>query len=433
MSVMVPARMRFMCVMMCSLSLTTSLVAEDTWLQAPIHYQTADPSDAVAELRDQLDAESLAARWDQRHGWLPWLLEELQIPESSQTLVFSKTSQQIRRISPSRPRAIYFNDDVYVGWVQGGDRIEVAATDPELGSVFYNVIQQSDSTPQIRRDRGECLACHAGGRTRGVPGLLVRSVSTMADGQPDFQQGTLTTDHTTPFERRFGGWYVTGEHGQMRHCGNCLVVPGEEPDLDTGANLKRLPDRVNVEQYLSSGSDIVALMLLEHQTQVHNHLTRAAFTARTVLHQQKTMNRAIGRSESYVNTGTHRRIRAAAEQLLRLLFFCDEAPLTDHVSGSAEFVSDFSTGIPRDEQGRSLKDLDLQSRLLRYPCSYLVYTDAFQQMPVTVLRHVKHRMKQILSERDQSEEWKHLSSADRRNIREILSATHPLFTATNWK
>ncbi len=32
-------------------------------------------------------------------------------------------------------------------------------------------------------------------------------------------------------------------------------------------------------------------------------------------------------------------------------------------------------------KGASLRDLDLQTRLFKYPCSYLIYSDGFTQLP----------------------------------------------------
>ncbi|MEM7316711.1 MAG: hypothetical protein AAF497_26555, partial [Planctomycetota bacterium] len=346
-------------------------------------------------------------------------------------LVFSKTSMQFRKISPRNPRAIYFNDNVYVGTVPGGEFIELASVDPKLGAVFYSLDQSDTGAPVFKRDQGECLACHSNGRTKDVPGFVVRSLYTKPDGQPDFRLGSLTTDHTTPFKNRFGGWYVTGSQGVMRHRGNALISQNEESrdpiDRERGANLKHLPPRVSPDKYLEPTSDLVALMLLEHQTQFHNLVTKAGYDCRIAIYQQSQMNKILERSPDYRSESTSRRINKAAEKLLESLLFSNEFPLQSPIAGSKKFRTEFAANSRKDTKGRSLRDLDLQTRLLRYPCSYLIYTQSFQELPKDILDRIRQRMMEVLSGEDQSAAFAHLSSEYRKSFVEILSATHPLF------
>ncbi|MEZ6137443.1 MAG: hypothetical protein R3C53_21355 [Pirellulaceae bacterium] len=238
----------------------------------PIRYLEAEVHDPVAELASQLAAGKTQLEYDPEHGYLPAVLKALDVPISSQTLVFSKTSLQLHRISPRRPRALYFSDDVYVGYCQRGDVLEFAATDAKQGATFYTLKQSPDGQPKFVRDQGQCLACHATNRTQGVPGYLVRSVYSDRSGQPILGSGTYTTDHTSPMQERWGGWYVTGKHGSMRHMGNQVFTEDNTrgANLDAGANRESLEDLVSTEPYLSAHSDIVALMVMEHQTQMHN-------------------------------------------------------------------------------------------------------------------------------------------------------------------
>jgi hypothetical protein len=316
-----------------------------------------------------------------------------------------------------------------VGWVRGGDVIELTAVDSVNGAMFYTMDQKRSDGPRIERDRGQCMSCHASPRTQRVPGFLVRSVYPQPDGQPDFSLGTVTTDHTTEFRDRFGGWYVTGTHGRMRHRGNVLAKGDSDDtlDRDAGANLLRLPARVPAKAYLESGSDIVALMLLEHQTQMHNRVTRASYTARQVIYHEESMNRVFERPAGYLGESAARRINSAAEELVKYLFFCDEYPLSARVEGSSTFAGDFASSAKRDGKGRSLRDLDLTQRLFRYPCSYLIYSPSFQALPEQMALRVRKRMLAILSGVDQSREYSHLFPEDRRSIIEILSETHPWF------
>lgn len=397
--------------------------------EPPISYDECEPMDRIRELAKELASGETTLAWSRKHGWLPSVLAALDVPQSSQTLVFSKTSQQIRRIDPSRPRALYFNSSVYVGWVQNGDFIELAAVDPEQGAMFYTLRQEQSEQPQITRDKGQCLSCHSTSRTDDVPGFLIRSTFVKPDGHPDFRLGTITTDHTTPLVERFGGWFVTGSHGEMRHRGNVLISGDDDCpiDPDAGDNLDRLPAQVRSEKYLKPTSDIVALMLLEHQTQFHNHVTKASYECRQAVHYQTIMNRVLERGKDHETDATRRRIQRAAEDLVKYLLFADEFRLTAPIRGNPEFAEEFVSRGVKDQQGRSLRDLDLETRLLKYPCSYLIYTPSFLALPDPVLKVVKTRMAEILNGLDPSDDFVHLSATDRQNIRDILAQTHPLF------
>lgn len=405
----------------------TASGSEFDFERPPIDYDHAKPTDKVAQLRDQIQAGLVTLEWDAKFGWLPSLLAKLHLPQESQTLVFSKTSLQLRKISPTTPRALYFNDDVYVGWVQQSDKLEVAAVDPQLGAVFYTVPQRSGHPPRFLRDQGECLSCHATPKTQNVPGFLVRSVFPSREGQPLLTLGSVTTDHCTPFPERFGGWYVTGTHGQMRHRGNAIATEDGNPPLnmEDGANCIDLTHRFDVDAYLGKHSDIVALMVLEHQSQMHNAITQASYVARQACHYDLVMNRALERDESFRSDSTRRRIQAASENLVEHLLFVGEPPLQATVQGTTDFATVFSRGGTKDTRGRSLKELDLQNRLFKFPCSFLIYSDAFAALPPPVLEHVGHRLLDILEGREVSEKFRHLSTQDRQDVQEILRDTLP--------
>lgn len=394
----------------------------------PINYESAESHDPVAQLSRDLADGKLKLQYDEKHGYLNDLLKHLGIDPSSQVLVFSKTSFQLRRISPQKPRALYFNDDSYVGWVQGGDVIEIMSTDPDLGEVFYTLTQEPEEKPQIVRDRGHCITCHASSRTQGVPGVLVRSAYVDAKGQPQFGSGTFTTDHTSPFGERFGGWYVTGTHGDMRHMGN-VYSPGrrnpEDIDRERGANVTNLSSLFDVSVYLTPHSDLVALMLLEHQSQMHNFITLANYETRSALHYDKIMNEALERPADYCSDTTKRRIASACDKLVEYLLFCNEFALESPVQGTSGFADYFQSLGPKDSKGRSLRDLDLQTRLLKYPCSYLIYSSAFDGLPKPAKDYVVRRLRDILEGKDSTGKFDHLSAEDRANILAILSETKP--------
>lgn len=403
----------------------------DDYSGPPINYMKAEVNDPVAKLARRVETGKVELPYDERQGYLPAVLKALDIPVSSQTLVFSKTSMQRSRISPRRPRAIYFNDDVYVGFVQNGGVIEFAATDAKQGATFYTLEQSPDTKPEFVRDRGQCLTCHSSSRTQNVPGYLIRSVFPNASGMPEFGSGTFTTDHASPLKERWGGWYVTGTHGDMRHMGNAIFKKREgELDRETHANLKSLDDLVSTASYPSPHSDIVALMVMEHQTQMHNAIAWANYETRRAIHQSEIMNETLDRPKEHLSESSQRRIDRAADRVFEYLLMCDEFTLTSPVQGTSCFAEEFQRRGVRDSQGRSLRDFDLEIRMFRYPCSYLIYSDAFDGLPEQVRSLVLVKLKAILTGRVGSDDYRHLSPIDRKNILEILNETKPAFTAT---
>jgi hypothetical protein len=392
-----------------------------------IAYATTAPTDAIAHLQARIDAGEVTLAYDEARGYLPSLLAELEVPPSSQGLVFSRTSLQLDRIAPWSPRAIYFNDDVYVGWVQGGPIIEVASVDPKLGTVFYSLPQTAEAKPKFERETHTCLVCHdSASVTGGVPGLIVRSVIPDRYGYGLAPVGKSITTDQTPLQERWGGWYVTGTHGEQTHMGNVIapVLSHEvgniksylaSAKLPTGHNVTDLRGRLDLEPYLTPHSDIVAMMVLAHQATVHNLITRAGYEGR------------VAEREGAVNEA---RIRTAAEPLVRALLFVKEAPLTAPLKGTSSFSQEFAARGPRDAKGRSLRDLDLERRLFKYPLSYLIYSDSFDAMPAAVKDYVYSRLAAILGGNEGSPEFAHLSSSDREAILEILKDTKPQMTAS---
>ncbi len=407
--------------------LNVMAAAQDDLNRPPISYETTPVRDAVALLQQRLDSGEATLEWDDRHGWLPSVLELLHIPRSSQVLVFSKTSLQLTKISPERPRVLYFNDDAYVGSVQFGGVVEVSAVDPQQGAIFYSLEQKQSDAPRFVRDRGQCLTCHHTRRTHDVPGYLVRSVFSASSGQPRYELGTTTTDQTTALSERYGGWYVTGKHGAMRHRGNAIVAD-EGParlDVEAGANVTDLAGLVDTSPYLTPHSDLVALMVLEHQAQMHNLITRASYESRRAAHYDTVWNELLDRPAEFQSEVSIRRIESAGEDLVEFLLFSGEYRLTSPVKGTSGFVDEFQALGPRDGRGRSLRDFDLKTRMFRYPCSYLIYSPSFASLPNEIRTYVDRRLDEILSGKDQSPKFAHLSDTDRAAVREILAETMP--------
>lgn len=390
-----------------------------------IQYASRPLNDPVTRLQQKLATGELNLEFDPVSGYLPSVLKALNVPLESQVLVFSKTSFQAPRIFPRMPRAIYFNDNVSVGWVRNGDVVEVASLDPKQGVIFYTLDQLKTAKPRFERN-DTCLQCHASGGTLGIPGLVVRSVFPERSGMPLFQAGSFVTDHRSPFKERWGGWYVSGTHGSQVHMGNAFVPDRNKPDqLDTTGtqNLTDLSAFLDTAAYLTPHSDIVALMTLEHQTYMTNLLVRVGWEARLASHDSAVINKVLGRPEEELSESANRRINNAVEELLEYMLFAQETPLTEPVHGVSGFSKSFALAGPRDAKGRSLRDLDLKTRLLRYPCSYLIYSDAFDQLPAVARERLYRRLWEVLTGHETSTKFARLSQEDRTAILEILRET----------
>jgi hypothetical protein len=322
-------------------------------------------------------------------GFLPGLLEALGVNPDSQALVFSKTSFQASKISPRNPRAIYFGDNVAVGFVPGGEELEVAALDPKQGIVFYTLDARK---PEFTR-RDTCLKCHQGPATMGVPGIFVGSVFPNSAGSPS-ASGAIITDHRTPFADRWGGWYVNSTRGEQKDRANSVAFNPAEPEA-----LEALP-KLAAASYLTPSSDIVALMTFEHQTQMLNLITRLGWEAR------------MGAPQAELDSA----VNATVDYML----FTGEPPLKEPIEGVSTFTKTFPDRGPRDRMGRSLRDFDLQQRLFRYPLSYLIYSESFDALPNSVREPVYKRLYSILTS-----EGSRLTQEDRQAILEILCDTKP--------
>lgn len=391
-----------------------------------LQYSKGEVNDQISRLQKRVDAGEVQLRYDDEFGYLRSVLKELSVPASSQVLVFSKTSFQAPRIAPRTPRALYFNDSTTVGFVRTGEVLEFATLDPRQGTIFYTLDQEKASHPRFER-RDICLQCHQSGATLGVPGMMIRSVTPDRNGMPLMSLGGYITDHRSPLKERWGGWYVTGTSGEQAHMGNAVVQnPGEDdrlPVSEGNRNVSSLTRFLDTGAYLTPHSDIVALMTLEHETQMGNLITRVGWEARMALYENDAINRSLGEPAGSLRESTVHRVNAAAEELLEYMLFSGEAKLAEPIKGTSGFSEEFSKRRPRDAKGRSLYELDLKSRMLRYPCSFMIYSEAWDSMPAMVKDRMYQRLWDVLSGKEQSAKFAHLSSADRKAIAEILSGT----------
>ncbi len=399
--------------------------------QPPINYSARPATNAVSEWQARLAAGGWPARGQPERVIVREVLAALDAPVESQVLVFSKTSLQRELIGPRRPRALYFAEDAYVGWVPGG-LIELAVSDPAIGLAFYRVDPREPAPMRFERDP-DCLSCHGGSLTRNWPGLMVRSVFPDASGEPLTAAGTFLTGHESPLSERWGGWYVTGRSGPLRHMGNVTArLRGHDAELDraAGANVTDLSRFFPVGPYLRPDSDIVALLVLEHQVGMMNRLVEGGLRVRKWLAYQHNLQRELGQTVSDEPEGTALRVvESEAGRIVEHLLFCDEAALpAGGVSGAGDFERAFRRNRRADLRGRSLKDFDLRTRLFTWRCSYMVYSRAFDALPPALGKTVARRLGEVLSAPEPPAKFRHLPVAERTAIREILAATKPELT-----
>ena len=123
-------------------------------LLASLQAQNERPqNDAIARLGKQIETGAATLDYRPGVGYLPSLLQHLEVAVDSQVLVFSKTSFQQGLITPQNPRAIYFNDAVSIAYIHGAGLLEVVAQDPKMGSVFYTVREEPAQQATFGRDQ----------------------------------------------------------------------------------------------------------------------------------------------------------------------------------------------------------------------------------------------------------------------------------------
>ena len=374
-----------------------------------IQYSARTPTDRIGALARRVAAGEIQLGFDRDNGYLTAILKALGVSAESQVVVFSQTSVQSSLISPRNPRALFFDDSVAVGWVRGAERLELAAHDPQQGVIFYSLAQRESPRPALTRET-TCLTCHLTRDTQYVPGLLTFTTQSIPQDKYSYASG-FATDHRTPIAERWGGWFVTGQAGAA-HFGNTEVPQSLRQASGAVARprtLDSLKGAFDLRGFPTSHSDVVALLVLEHQVQMTDLLTRVGWEARVAAHERRGPQA----------------LDEAVRDLVDYMLFVDEAPLPGGVRGSSGFAAAFSAQGPRDGSGRSLRQLDLKDRLLRHPCSYMIYSTAFDALPNEARNAVYARMWRVLSGRERQEPYVRLSLIDRRAVVDILRATRP--------
>jgi hypothetical protein len=405
--------------------------------QPPINYSKSQPHDAISRLEKRLASGESKLTGDEKQI-AHELLHELKIPEDSQIVVFSKTSFQRKRIEPSHPRALYFSDSCYVGWVPGG-LMEVTTIDPQLGPVFYSFDPHAavaKGTPPFTRD-GDCLTCHATSGVNNMPGVFARSVFPDETGEPLLRHGSELVDYRTPFDHRWGGWYVTGQHGTATHRGNVFArEKGDDlvVDFQKGANITNLSNFFDTNNYLRGSSDIVALMVFEHQLAMQDAIIQAGFRCRRMMDYQKNLQHDL--KEPVTEEPTYDSVKSvfnsSARDVTDCLLFKDEATLPDGIKGSPDFQRAFQANAKTVKSVGSLKDFSLQGHLFKNRCSYLIYSESFLALPKLLKDRIYDLLETALKNKTPDDRYNYLPDDERDRIVKILRATHPELSA-RWR
>ena len=402
-----------------------------------IDYATRPTRDRVALLNQAIAQGAASLPHREPAGYLLSFLQALGISPDSQLLIFSKTGLQRASTNPANPRALYFNDSVVVGYIPGARFLEIAAHDPEQGVVFYTVDQsvtpgvaaslsaetsaQAEAPPPDIRRSTNCLTCHVSGSTLDVPGMITRSNFTNASGGTIPQLGFHIVDHRTALAERWGGWFVTGDYdappyGGIGHMGSVSTTlhptRGDVAATSNEVLLRWMDSDVAGRGYPSHESDIAALMVFDHQMRAINLLTRLNWEARVAAYDGSLDPSTGG-------------LRELVDEVADYFLFVGEVPPPARLTPRAGFAAALAAAGPRDSRGRSLRELDLEHRLLRYPCSYMIHSAAFDHLPRPARAAVYQRLAAILTARDGQPKYSHLSAADRRAILEILRETKP--------
>ncbi len=410
---------KFAVLMFFSATISQSSGQEEFYQLPPITYSKAIAKNAVTQLVDDLASGKKIFKNRSGVELLKEVLLHFNVPEESQVLVFSKTSKQTTYISPKTPRALYFNDHVYVGYVLGG-HIEITVIDPILGSVFY--VMKPDLEKGIVIDRDDsCLSCHGGARSNGVPGIFVRSVTTDGDGLPIGGRNDFLTLTSSPISERWGGWYVTGKHDGLTHLGNSY--DGDGRTAEETQNIQTLDAFFDTARYPQNTSDILALMLLEHQCEIQNVFTNAAFKYQRALWFSKAMDSLKADNPSLNSDDkVEKLVSTVASEIVSVLLFEREFDLGDKgLEGASTFQNHFEAQAKKDSHGNSLRDLRLYGHIFKNRCSYMIYSPSFHHLPQIIRKEVFRQLRDNLT--NQSDHAKHITAKECGRILNILDET----------
>ncbi|MBT3668082.1 MAG: hypothetical protein HN548_11450 [Opitutae bacterium] len=378
----------------------------------PVHsYQNKPPQDPFSKFFKNLENGNITLNFNSEKEYLLSLFKELEISPYSQLLVYSTTSLQLSRISPSNPRAIYFGDDIYLGYVPGG-QIEIIGIDPELGAIPYifNIPRKNDlKHPSIYRSK-RCMNCHASQETKGAPGLLLSSVIPGPGGGSidAFRRGEF--GHAVSYEKRFGGWHITGmnpfTNSWANHTG--IMQDGEIKKINNPPGKYFSWDKYPIGQ-----SDALPHLVLEHQVGFTNLCISISYKFREI----KSLDEQP-KSEEYKEI-----IENETNSLLFYVLFKNEAKLPrNKMRIDSPFAKDFKNSVKPTNQAMLLREFDLEDRIFQLRCSYMIFSNSFEGLPVQIKNQFLKKLRYILSceRKNLPKEYSYLDCEERHKINSIL-------------
>ena len=379
-------------------------------------YHEKKPDDPFAQLKNELESKKIDLNFQNEKDYLNWLLNELYISKHSQLLVYSTTSLQLSRISPYNPRAIYFSDDLYLGYVPGG-QIEVIGIDPQLGAIPYifDLPQKNEiKHPKIYRST-RCMKCHASQEFGGSPSLLLSSVIPAHGGGTIDSFRKNSFGHEIQFKDRFGGWHITGHNPFPISWANQIGVMSNN-------KVGRIPNPPGKyfkwEKYPTKSSSIISHLLLEHQVGFTNRCIDIIYRYRELI--SKTSNLEIDQKrKKFISQGTGK--------LLNYLLFKNEVPLENfRITSNDAFLNDFQTS---SNNSSKLRRLNLKSRLFDYRCSYMIFSNSFSGLPLEFKIELFNQLFKIMAPKQKSvpDEFSYLEEKEREIIHQVLTASFPLY------
>lgn len=381
--------------------------------RSPIHsYLHQTPRDPFSKFVKKIEKGDIELNFNSEKEYLLSLFEELNISPFSQLLVYSTTSLQLSRISPSNPRAIYFNDDIYLGYVPGG-QVELIGIDPELGAIPYifNLPIKDDlKHPSIYRSK-RCMKCHASEETKGVPGLLLSSVIPGPGGGTidAFRRGIF--GHSVPYEERFGGWHISGDHPFSNSWANYTGI------MQDGI-IKKIPNPpgkyFSWNKYPTQQSDAIPHLILEHQVGFSNLCISITYRLRQINNQGSNKNA----TDEYSKI-----IKNETDKLLSYILFQKEAKLPkNRLSLDSQFIEDFKNNRNSTAQSKLLRELNLKDRLFQLRCSYMIFSNSFQGLPSEIKKQLLEKLRFILlcDKKNLPEEYSYFNDEERLKIHSIL-------------
>jgi hypothetical protein len=376
---------------------------------APHSYWDHPPKDAATAFLAKVAAGEIKIDASSEHSFVRGILDALKVPVSSQLLVYSATSMQSERINPRNPRALYYNEDVYVGVVPGG-RVEMIGVDPEMGGVFYLFDPPRAGLPPRAERSTRCFNCHAGNATDRVPGFISESVAPIISGASyeSYRRDDSGQGHQIPLAIRFGGWHVTSAKSFGDTKANLFAN-------NNGGGVKIVKikpgEMWDIEKHLLPTSDILSHLVHEHQIGFDNRVFQASYLAREIAAKGGTPSAA-----------DQEKLNVKARDIVRYVLFADEAKLPPGgIEGDAQFAADFAKTRRASQAGLSLKDFDLRTRIFKHRCSYMIHTPQWSAMPPLIKDRVYAGMKTALSGRHK--DFAYLPAQERLAIVGILRET----------